>query len=373
MVEIQFQVHKRALAQTRRVQREAPALADGQVRVRVDLCAYTANNITYAAFGEAMAYWAFFAPFDAADVNWGCIPVWGFGDVIESRCAGVEPGERLYGCWPTASHAVLTPERTTPAGLVDGAVHRAALHAVYNQYSRCLADPLYSADTEAEQSLLRPLFTTSWLIDDFLADQGLLADGDGPVRVLLSSASSKTAYAAAAMLQRRSGIEVVALTSAANRAFCASLGLYHQVLDYDALEQLAPQGSAVYVDFAGNAALRRRVHEHLPALAYSCAVGGTHVDQLGGGAGLPGPKPTLFFAPAQINKRVADWGSEVFQQRLIEAWRGFLVPATQGRPPWLRVVRHPAPDGLAALHALVLQGRGDPRDGHVMAWAEALR
>jgi hypothetical protein len=35
---------------------------------------------------------------------------------------------------------------------------------------RCSRDPFYTADSESVQALLRPLFITSWLIDDFLAD-----------------------------------------------------------------------------------------------------------------------------------------------------------------------------------------------------------
>ena len=47
---------------------DAP-LASGQVRLRVEHFALTANNITYAAFGAAMNYWQFF-PTD--DDGWGC-------------------------------------------------------------------------------------------------------------------------------------------------------------------------------------------------------------------------------------------------------------------------------------------------------------
>ena len=35
-------------------------LADGMARLRVDAFALTANNVTYATFGEAMKYWDFF-------------------------------------------------------------------------------------------------------------------------------------------------------------------------------------------------------------------------------------------------------------------------------------------------------------------------
>ena len=155
------------------------------------------------------------------------------------------------------------------------AQRRAALHAVYNQYLRCAADPFYTAESEDIQALLRPLFMTSWLIDDFLADNdffGATADPQRPATTLLSSASSKTAYGTAFMLSQRQGIEVVGLTSAANVAFCESLGCYHRVLTYEQLDQLAADTPGIYVDFAGNAALRLAVHTRFAQLAYSCSI-----------------------------------------------------------------------------------------------------
>ena len=65
----------------------------------------------------------------------------------------------------------------------------------------CSADPAYSAAHEAEQALFRPLFTTSFLIDDFLADNAFF----GARNVILSSASSKTAYGTAFCLAQRAG------------------------------------------------------------------------------------------------------------------------------------------------------------------------
>ena len=142
---------------------EAPAraLADGEARLRIVRVALTANNITYAAFGEAMHYWDFFPTGDPA---WGCIPVWGFAEVAESRAPGLGVGERYYGYWPMGRWLVLRPERVGPRGFVAGDAHRGALPAVYNQAVRCDADPSYVAAQEAEQALLKPLFTTSFLI-----------------------------------------------------------------------------------------------------------------------------------------------------------------------------------------------------------------
>ena len=135
--------------------------------------------------------------------------------------------------FPMSSSVDLSPTRVSALALSDGAPHRAELHAVYNQYTRCAADPFYTADTEDLQALLRPLFITSWLIDDFLADNdffGATANAAQRGVMLLSSASSKTAYGTAFQMAKRAGIEVVGLTSPGNVAFCESLGCYHRVL-----------------------------------------------------------------------------------------------------------------------------------------------
>lgn len=367
-------VRQDALGTTRWLREAHAPLAEGEARLRIDRFAYTSNNITYAAFGEAMHYWDFFpVPPQADGAPWGCIPVWGFAEVVESRAPGVEPGERLYGYWPMASHAVLQPTRVSPHGFSDGAAHRAALHPVYNQYLRCAVDPFYTPGTEDLQALMRPLFLTSWLIDDFLADNAFFGAQDAAQRagmqpvLLLSSASSKTAYGTAAQLAQRAGVAVVGLTSAANVPFCESLGVYQRVLTYEQLDALASDVPCVYVDFAGNGALRRAVHTRFSALAYSCSIGGTHVDQLAGGRDLPGPRPVLFFAPAQVKKRSADWGAAAFNQRLVAAWHAFRAQVADDPVPWLQVQQHTGEAAVEAAHQLVLGGRGDPRLGHVLA------
>ncbi|MFN9504561.1 MAG: DUF2855 family protein [Rubrivivax sp.] len=370
----QVLVRKRQLDDVRVVEVATPPLAAGQVRVRVEHFAYTANNITYAAFGDTMHYWAFYPPLNGEVEEWGCIPVWGFGVVEASAHDGVAVGERLYGYWPMGSHAVLQPERPTPAGFVDGAPHRAALHAVYNQFSRCAVDPHYTPDTEAVQALLRPLFTTAWLIDDMLADNhffGAAASEPGAPRglLLVSSASSKTAMATAAHLARRDGVRVVGLTSPRHIAFCESLGVYDQVVAYDEIARLDGDTPAVYVDFAGSAKVREAVHTHFRQLAYSCAIGGTHVADLGGGASLPGPRPVLFFAPAQVRKRAGEWGPAVFQQRLVEAWHAFRTQVTAGPVPWLTVQHRHGPEAVLQAHREVLQGQLDARTGLMLSLA----
>ncbi|MDH6591735.1 hypothetical protein M2165_001624 [Variovorax sp. TBS-050B] len=361
-------IRKEELSSTRLHTATDQPLAEGQVRVRIDSFALTANNITYAAFGDAMNYWQFFP---TGEEGWGCIPVWGFASVVQSLHPGVAVGERLYGYWPMASGAVLSPERLSPERFGDGAAHRAALPAVYNQYFRCQADPLYTADTEDVQALLRPLFITSWLIDDFMADN----DFFGARTLLLSSASSKTAYGTAFQLHQREGIEVIGLTSPGNVAFCESLGCYHRVLTYDAIDaQIAADTPCVYVDFAGDGPLRAAIHARFADhLRYSCSIGGTHLEQLaakGAGKSLAGPRATLFFAPAQIKKRTAEWGADAFGRRMTAAWQNFIAAVTDARQPWLRVAHHHGAEAAAAAYAQVLAGRGDPRIGHILSLRE---
>jgi len=355
-----LQVRKDKLTETRLVTTEDAPLAPGQVRVRVEHFALTSNNITYAAFGDAMSYWQFWP---TGEEGWGVVPVWGFATVSQSLHPGVAVGERLYGYWPMASSAVLQPDRLTEAGFTDAAPHRAGLHAVYNQLLRCNRDPFYTPDTEGPQALLRPLFVTSWLIDDFMADN----DFFGATVMLLSSASSKTAYGTAFQLAQRPGIEVIGLTSPANKAFCEGLGCYTRVLTYDQLDQVAADAACVYVDFAGNAGLRQQIHTRFAQLKYSCSIGGTHVEQLGGAKDLPGPRATLFFAPAQIKKRNADWGAAELGKRLVQAWQAFSHRATDAAGPWLVVQEHKGPQAVQAAYAQVLAGKGDARTGHILS------
>ena len=153
----QFLVHKGRLQDSVVQEQADTALATGQVRVRIERFAFTSNNITYAAFGDAMHYWDFYP---TGQEGLGVIPVWGFGTVAQSLHPGLAVGELLYGYFPMASHVVLTPGRLTPSGFTDATPHRSALPLVYNQYLRCASDPFYTSGTEDVQALLRPLFTT---------------------------------------------------------------------------------------------------------------------------------------------------------------------------------------------------------------------
>ena len=113
-----------------------------------------------------------------------------------------------------------------------------------------MVDPGRSAHDEDVESLLRPLYTTSWLIDDWLAD--VEPPFFGAEAVVLTSASSKTALGTAHALHARAERpEVVGLTSARNVGFVESLGVHDSVVTYDDVESL-PSRPTVIVDMAGN-------------------------------------------------------------------------------------------------------------------------
>jgi Protein of unknown function (DUF2855) len=358
----EVQVRRSAITEQRVVNVAVPELADGEVLFAVDRFAVTANNVTYAAFGDFMKYWNFFPASSDAD-GWGIVPVWGFGDVVASKAEGVAVGERFYGYFPMATHLVIQAAKVTPAGMFDGAAHRRDLSPVYNQYVRVANDPSYSVDLEGVQMLLRPLFTTSFLIDDFLADNNLF----DAASVVLSSASSKTAYGAAFCLHQGGTVKVVGLTSERNRAFAERLGCYDQVLTYEEVAQLDHQPT-VYVDMSGSGDVRTAIHNHLgDMLTYDCAVGGTHWDAMtpGSGAPLPGPAPQLFFAPSQVQKRNVDWGPAGFASRLADAWALFLGSVVSAEKPWMTVEAVDGPEAVAACFNAQVTGTASPEIGYV--------
>ncbi|MFM2073296.1 MAG: hypothetical protein RLZZ623_3560 [Actinomycetota bacterium] len=353
-----FEVRRTDLRQHRIVNDPVPDPMDGQVVLRVDHAALTANNITYGAFGELMGYWRFFP---AAD-GWGRVPVWGFADVISSRAKGVEIGERVYGYFPMSTHLVVEPGRVSATTFVDVSEHRASLPPVYNQYLRLEGRVFGHTSERGEQiqAVFRPLFTTSFLIDDWLASEQMF----GATSVVIASASSKTALGLAALLSANRDVEVVGLTSAANAEFVGSVGYYDRVVVYGEVAALDASRPTVLVDMGGNAAVVAEVHTHFgDALLHSCQVGATHWEHVRFGVEVPGPTPTLFFAPDHVVRRSAEWGAPAFEERVRLALDVFIASVDT----WLELVVHRGPDAVAAAFIEVLEGRVPPRQAFIIS------
>jgi NADPH:quinone reductase-like Zn-dependent oxidoreductase len=356
---VDFEIKRDALSETRFVDSDPPQPEPNQAVLRVDSFGMTANNITYAVMGEAMSYWDFFP---ASQEGWGRLPVWGFADVaaVGEGVEGLEEGTRLYGYYPASTHLVVEPQSVGEAGFFDGSAHRATLPPVYNRYSNVAADPVYDRGREAEHILFFPLFFTSFLLDDFFGDSDMF----GAEAAILSSASSKTASAAAFLLARRGGTDVIALTSPRSADFVGELGVYDGVVTYDDIDSLERRPS-VYADMAGDAEVRNALHRRLgDELRHDAVVGMTHHEEMGAVPDdLPGPRPEFFFAPTHAAKRAAEWGGEGLAHRVGEAWRPY-VEWTTG---WLEVARGSGPDALRSAYLEVLEGRSDPRAGHVLS------
>ncbi len=351
-----FLVKREDLHECRLVESAPPDPAPGQALLRVETFGLTANNVTYAVFGEAMHYWDFFP----AEDGWGRVPMWGFASVEASEVEGVEAGARLFGYLPPSSHLLVTPVAARDGAFVDGSPHRAALPSVYHRYLATTADTFYRPETEELQMLLRPLFFTSFLIDDQLADDGLTERGP----IVLSSASSKTALAAAHPLAQRSGAHLIGLTSERNREFVERLGIYAEVVPYEEIGSLDREG-ATYVDFAGDADVRQAVHAHYgDDLLASIAVGMTHWEAMTPSEGdeLPGPAPAFFFAPDRVVKRGQDWGREGLEERVAAAWH----PFCEWAGGWLRPIRGDGFDSVVDAYLDVLDGGVPPDKAHVL-------
>lgn len=353
MVETNDLLVDKAALRLARFARSEIVLADGEALLRIDRFALTANNVTYAAIGEQFGYWKFFP---TASPN-GRVPVWGFADVVESKSPDAAVGERIWGYFPIGTHLVVHPTKSTPRGFVDGASHRVGLPPVYNQYERVNADPAYARDQEAQIALFRPLFVTGFLIDDFLDENGFF----GASRVLISSASSKTALGLARCLKTRGGVEVVGLTSARNEEFARKTGYFDHIVAYEKLSDLPVDAPMLLVDIAGDAPLINALADRLgDAFIYNCMVGGTHWEA--GVAETRGPARTLFFAPDRIVKRNKDWGPEGFAERYAVAWRNFLGSTA----PWLRVIEQSGEGAVREAWTALLDGRSRPEEGYFL-------
>jgi hypothetical protein len=351
-----FVVGRNDIRQHKLLSHGLPAIGAGEVLLKVDKFAFTSNNITYAAFGDAMKYWTFFP----APEGWGRVPVWGFADVVASNAEGIAVGERVFGYLPMSTHLVVRPAQVKASGFVDASAHRAELALVYNQYTRVAGDAAYVREYEDQQALLRPLFMTAFFIDDLLADN----DFFGAKAVILTSASSKTALGVAYLMSQNRDVEVIGLTSRGNADFVKATGYYDRVVTYDNIASLPADLSVVFVDMAGDAKVIGDTHRHFGnAMTYSCVVGGTHWEARDGVGSLPGPKPVFFFAPTQIAKRTKEWGPGGIETRFAAAWKGFIASTAK----WMKVIHGRGSQSVEAVYTDMVDGRVKPDEGHMLS------
>ncbi len=346
-------VNRSSIGETQLRSTPLDALAPDHVRFEIERFALTANNLTYAQFGDQLDYWGFFPE----ELPWGNVPAMGWGKVTESQVGGVAVGQRFYGWYPMATtvDVLATP---VPLGLRDDGAHRAKHAAVYRMFTRADLDGLYTApDDEDRHSLLRGLFLTGFLIDGFLGASSY----DGATQAIVLSASSKTAlgYAHSATVR---DLRLVGLTSPSNREFIERTGLYDTVLAYDEVDEIAMEPSVV-IDMAGSGAVVAAVHERLGDLiTYSMGVGKSHHDAPSARL-TAGPRQQTFFAPTAMGDRVQEWGMDEYQRRIKEGLASFIDDSRR----WLEIDERCGPDAAAGAWASLLAGTVPPSSGVIVS------
>jgi len=353
---LDFQIDPSDLEKRRTLELSRKALEPGQVRFRVDRFAFTANNISYASTGSFLGYLNFF-PTDI-EAPWRRIPVMGHGEIIESSHPDIESGGRYFGFYPMSGEHVITAERRG-ANVWDAGSHREPHAATYRQFEDVRRDPHYDPAREDLVALLRGLYVTSFLVEDYLHDNA----GFGAESVLVTSASSKTSIALGYCLRQR-GTPSIGLTSHRNLDAVRKLNCFDNVLPYDELPAIDHTRPTALVDLAGDGALLAAIHHQFgDALKYSCVVGGTHRGAAAAPTELPGPTPRFFFAPSQIKKRSGEWGAVEFTARLGQGFRdfgSFIEPA-------LHIVRGSDAEAVDRAYGEVLDGRSSPTTGHILS------
>ena len=307
-----LEVRRDAPAESRIVD-ESISASYGSVVLDVEQFALTANNVTYALFGDTIGYWRFYPTSNDA---FGRVPVWGFARVTNSGVSAIKAGSLWYGFLPMASSFRVDVGPVTSATFMAGEAHRRELPAAYNVYRAATPQNGFEQDSRIHDMVFRPLFLTAYLIADVL-------DLRHPaLPALVSSASSKTALGLAAELARRGTRSCIGLTSSANVEFVRSLDVYSDVIAYDDITSVATADS-VFVDIAGRDSVRSAVHEHLgDRLKASLAVGAAH-GTVPVAPPSNGPAPELFFAPAVYTERTAALGAATFESAYQSGWLAF--------------------------------------------------
>ena len=346
------EVHEESLA----------ALEDGQMRLRIDRFAVTANNVSYAGAGDLLGYWDFFPSSDPS--TWGRVPAVGYAEIIESRNADLPVGGRYHGWFPMAETVTFTATATRDGFRDDGA-HRQAHAPIYRSYTRTDLDPLHddAPDGEDRHALLRVLLLTGFLADEFLADFGA-------EQVIVLSASSKTAIGFSQRAAKRDGLAVVGLTSPANADFVRSLGFYDSVVTYDRIDDPdtgIPLVDSGVIDMAGKPNVLAAVHQQLgDRIKHSMMIGRSHHDAVATAAPalLPGPAPQFFFAPTELDRLVAAWGADEYRRRTAEATHEFI----EASRAWMTVDERRGPDGPASAWASIYSGEVTPDVGVIASF-----
>lgn len=353
-----FEVQKDQWTNTRiKTEKFDGNLDQDQVLLKVDRFALTSNNISYCLAGDTLGYWKFFPTTD----GFGRIPAMGYSDVVASKHSDIKTGDRYWGFYPMSNYLIVQAGKVSKSGFSDISSHRAGLAPIYAQFNKTSANPFYNEEREDHDLLLRGLFLTSWLVEDFMFDN----DFFGANSYVITCASSKTSIALAHVVKERGLQKTIGMTSKGNVEFCESLGCYDQIITYDEAQTLDASQPIIIVDMAGNFSAMKALHEHFQDnVKYSCKVGATHLaDLMGDMNTLPGATPTFFFAPTQSEKRNQEWGSGEVAKRIGLSLQSFQSYSDQ----WINISRCNDVDAIETTFQRVVTGNIKPNEGLILS------
>lgn len=365
----EFQTNKADLTQSRLVDAPAQTIDDGEVLVKVDRFAFTANNITYAVMGDQLRYWQFFAPHSANTTNatndkdtehWGIIPVWGFADVTQSNSEELPVGERLFGYFPPAHELVLTPAKVTPTSIMDGSDHRSHLPPSYNLYQRVNHELGYDPIHDNSRMLLFVLHLTAFCLHDLLKSN----DWFNAEQIIIISASSKTSTGLAYGLANDDNAPaVIGLTSARHVDFVSSINAYNSVLSYDDLEQIDASKATAIIDMSANTDVLSRLHTQLgDNMRYTSNVGLTHWDEPRHVEGIIRDRSHQFFAPSYIQQLMKQLGMAEFNKQSMR----YIMHSTAKTNEWLQIKELDGVEGLSKAYKDICAGKIPADEGLIV-------
>ncbi len=346
-----FRVNKQNIYQIDQTETVLADLQAGEIRLKVDKYAFTSNNITYAVIGHQLQYWNFYP----TEEPFGIIPTWGYADVVASKHQDIKEGERFYGYFPMATYCTLQPDNISALGFSENAAHRRALAPAYNNYARVAS----RIELEDYVPIFRPLFATSFLIYQLLKEK-YFTEVD---QILLTSASSKTSLALAAILKKnqgKDGKKIMGLTSSRNLDFVKTAYYHDAVFAYENYKDISLE-KTVIVDISGNHELLKNLSVHLnDQLVHIVLVGLTDWKSSNMASNLP--KSEFFFAPTQFKIFRKLHGAEKASEILNEALMDFIQAIKQ----MMTLEKITDMEQLSRLYLEMVDGKVDPMKAYLV-------
>ena len=269
-------------------------------------------------------------------------------------------GGRYFGFYPMATDVVID---AAPHGSAfrDVGPHRAEHAATYTDFRDVTTDVMFRPEQADEYLLLWGVFMTSFLVDDYLADNDFL----GATQTLVTSASSKTSICLAQCLAERDGHRCIGLTSRAQPRLRRGP---RPLRRGDHLRRGRPTRPIECVDVGRHGrerfgprcdphALRRRTevvtHRRRHPLAGS-----------GGNGGHAARTDTrVLLRPGTISEARRRVGADELDARIARSFHQLLDTTDE----WLTVERRSGAEGVTSVYRSLLEGRAEPAIGYVVS------